>query len=329
VVVLCYGAEWFVTAGRVWEAAFVAAANVRRVHPGDWLHVGTVIAAMAGKSAGLAALAVARPVATRRPSRGWLTGVAGVTALAIALLSAAQIAVPAPWITGMLAVLAPVALMVGVPMGAMPARTAEGNSRINAALGAYCGAELILLVVLCRSSSGAWINYGISALVFAAALTARSLAQAMEAGSVFWRSIPGVAAVAVLASALMDAKVEVTHRRMEHTDLARVFASTRLPPSAFFFADRPGLNRMTGRLEWVYDDWLYPVFESLKLAEPRAHWLRPVLGPPTGARAVVLESDRTRVDGLFEPLPALGFQPAGQFGPFRVWIFGYPSPGPL
>ena len=54
-----YGAEWVVTGGRIWDAAFVAAANVGRVHPGDWLHVGTVVAAMAGQGAGLAALAVA------------------------------------------------------------------------------------------------------------------------------------------------------------------------------------------------------------------------------------------------------------------------------
>ena len=47
----------------------------------------------------------------------------------------------------------------------------------------------------------------------------------------------------------------------------------KLPPSAFFFLERPGINRVNGRLELVYDDWLYPVFESLHLAEPRSGWL--------------------------------------------------------
>ena len=141
------------------------------------------------------------------------------------------------------------------------------------------------------------------------------------------RAIPAVAAVAVLASVLMDAKVEVNRRRAEHADLARIFASTWLPPSAVFFADRPGLNRMNGRLEWVYDDWLYPAFESLKLAEPRRRWLRSMLGRPAAVRAVVLESDGDRVDGIPEPLPALGFVRAGRSGPFRVWILGSHSPG--
>ena len=92
----------------------------------------------------------------------------------------------------------------------------------------------------------------------------------------------------------MDAKVEVSRRIAERDDLRRIFATTGLPPSAFFFADRPGLNRMSGRLEIVYDDWLYPAFESLKLAEPRGRWLRPMLA---SVRAVVLESDSPRVAG--------------------------------
>ena len=33
-------------------------------------------------------------------------------------------------------------------------------------------------------------------------------------------------------------------------------------PMPIFFADRPGLNRVHGRADLVYDPWLYPVFES-------------------------------------------------------------------
>jgi hypothetical protein len=248
--------------------------------------------------------------------------------VSIALLAVAQIALPRPWITGMLSALALAGLVLGLPRCAMHARTLTKGARIDAALGAYGAFELILVIVLCRSSSGAWINYGIPAVVFAAALTARSLARATELIAPRWRWVLAVASAAVLASAFMDVKVEATRRRVEHAELARMFAATGLPRSAFFFADRPGLNRMSGRLDWVYDAWLYPAFESRKLAEPRARWLRRVLGPPAGARAVVLESDSPRVDGIPEPLPALGFRLAGRFGPFRVWTFGSTPRGP-
>ena len=45
------------------------------------------------------------------------------------------------------------------------------------------------------------------------------------------------------------------------------------PRACYYFTDRPGLNRLDGRLELVHDNWLYPVFESLRLAEPRSAWL--------------------------------------------------------
>ena len=44
-------------------------------------------------------------------------------------------------------------------------------------------------------------------------------------------------------------------------------------PTTIFFVDRPGFNRVHGRADLVYDPWLYPVFESIKLAEPRSAWL--------------------------------------------------------
>jgi hypothetical protein len=324
VVLLYFGAEWLVASGHLWEAAFVAAANVGRVHPGGWLHVATVVAAIVGKSAGLAALALAGAVAARPGSRGGFPVGANLLALAITLLAVAQVAAAGPWITGMLAALALVGFLIGLPAAAMPA----GDGRVDAALGACCGVELILVVVLSYSSSGAWINYGIPVVVFAAVLAARSLARATEPGSASRRWILAAAAVAVLASAFMDVEVEAARRRAEHADLARVFAAAGVPPPAIFFADRPGLNRMTGRLEWVYDAWLYPAFESRKLAEPRGRWLRRALGPPAGARAVVLESDSGRVDGIAEPLSALGFRLEGRVGPFRVWTFDPRSPGP-
>jgi hypothetical protein len=325
-----YSAEWLVTAGRVWEAAFVAAANVHRVHPGDWLHVGTVVAAVTGKSAGLAALAVAGATANSRSFPRWVRAVIALLVVSIAALTVAQLVVSARWITAMLPLIALAGLAIALPGWIAPVRPSAAGGRVDAALAFYFSAETILLILLCRSSSGAWINYGIPAMVFAVILTARSLTRAVGAArSRDLAAIIFVAAAAVLASVLMDAKVEANHRRAEHANLYQVFASTRLPATALFFADRPGLNRMSGRLEWVYDDWLYPAFESRKLAEPRARWLRPMVGSLDALRAVVLQSDRPGIDGLPESLSAFGFTLAGRFGPFRVWIRADPAPGVL
>jgi hypothetical protein len=36
-----------------------------------------------------------------------------------------------------------------------------------------------------------------------------------------------------------------------------------------FVVDCPGMNRLHGRLDLVYDEWLYPVFETMGLAGPQ------------------------------------------------------------
>ena len=63
---IVYGAEWVVTGGLIWDSAFVAARSVGRVHPGDWLHVVTVIAAIVGKEAGVIGLLTAATSRRRR-----------------------------------------------------------------------------------------------------------------------------------------------------------------------------------------------------------------------------------------------------------------------
>ena len=186
-------------------------------------------------------------------------------------------------------------------------------------LGAYCAAELILVVILSRVTTGAWINYAIQAIVFAAVLTARALARALDGATSIRQTMPAALAVlAVLASALMDVKEAASRRRAEHAALAQIFDYARQPASAFFFVDRPGLNRVHGRLDLVYDDWLYPVFESLHLAEPRSRWLRPMLtAGPVGV--LVLDSEIPRLDGIPETIPSLGYLSAVRIGPFVVW----------
>ena len=100
--------------------------------------------------------------------------------------------------------------------------------------------------------------------------------------------------------------------------LERIYDHLERPRSSFFFTDHPGRNRVNGRLELVYDDWLYPVFESLSLAESRSSWLGPPLamGP---VRAVVKPNDGPLIDGTTLDLRRLGYRPDVSLGPFFVW----------
>jgi len=127
-----------------------------------------------------------------------------------------------------------------------------------------------------------------------------------------------LAAVAVPGAICMDLKREATRRRGEHAVLARILGTVGHPASEYFFAERPGHNRVAGRLELVYDDWLYPVFESTGLAENRSRWLRQSLtdGP---VRVVVTTAESPRVAGVETALPVLGYRAVGRFGPFRVY----------
>jgi len=94
----------------------------------------------------------------------------------------------------------------------------------------------------------------------------------------------------------------------------------------FFFVGRPGDNRVFGRLDLVYDDWLYPVFESIHLAEPRSNWLRRALatGP---VHFVVNTSDSPEIEGIGLTLPQLGYSRRIHAGPFFVWERIRPSTG--
>ena len=64
----------------------------------------------------------------------------------------------------------------------------------------------------------------------------------------------------------------------------------------------------------MYDPWLYPVFESMGLAEPRSEWLARALetGP---VRLIVTAAPQTRIDGIPRGLPELGYTPATAAGP--------------
>ncbi|MHB1558755.1 MAG: hypothetical protein ACYC61_14980, partial [Isosphaeraceae bacterium] len=311
--------EWLATDGRIWGAAFVAATYVGTVHPGGWIHVATVIAAMSGKGAGLAAAAFAGVLGARGTTRNWVVGPGAALVAAIVVTAWLQLWWPGPWIAASLSI----ASLAGLGLAAVgwiaPARLLDTPGPIHRLLLGLLAVEVIVLIALSWTSSGAWINYGLSAMVTAAVLTARTLARVPAASSSLRRTLPALASLAILSSALMDAKVELNRRRIEQKALNDMFVALGVPRSTYFFADRPGLNRMIGRLDMVYDDWLYAAFERAREAEPRSRWLRSFLEAPSAATVVVLESDRREVDGVPVPLEALGFEPAGRYGSFRAW----------
>jgi hypothetical protein len=70
----------------------------------------------------------------------------------------------------------------------------------------------------------------------------------------------------------------------------------------------------------VYDDWLYPVFESAGLAERRSAWLGRALAPgPGSVRFVVTTGDSPALDGPGLNLLRLGFRASNRFGDLYVW----------
>jgi hypothetical protein len=110
----------------------------------------------------------------------------------------------------------------------------------------------------------------------------------------------------------------VSRRYVENVAKEIIFDRMKTPREQFFFVDRPGDNRLNGRPDLVYDDWLYPVFESVKMAEPRSIWLLARLTRGS-VRCVVNTSDKPQIPGLSETLPELGFMRRIQVGPFFVW----------
>jgi hypothetical protein len=127
-----------------------------------------------------------------------------------------------------------------------------------------------------------------------------------------------LAVLAVPAFALTDASEIVARRRQESSLVRRLFERTDANPGSVFFADRPGLNRVHGRADLVYDPWLYPVFEGMGLAEPRSVWLARALetGP---VWVIVTSTPQTQIEGIPLGLPELGYALRMRLGPWLVW----------
>ncbi len=318
-----YGVEWVMTGGRIWEAAFVAARGVGRVHPGGWDHVSVVLLGLLNRAVGLIALLAGVGLAAIGAAPGFGRKVLLVTGLGLIVLIMVTSILHSLWNRlelGIVVAFASCALMVVVfPACAQLERSALLGNRIDAALWVYTAAELAVAIVFYYLSTGGWMNYAIQSVVFGAVLTARAASRVMDASPTpraLWPA--ALAVVTLIVSAynhIFDAEMQ---RRGERAAAERIFEELNQPASAFFFVDRPGFNRVGGRLDLVYDDWLYPVFESLHLAEPRSGWLGQSLRSRS-VRAVVGTSPTSRIEGTGLDLRMLGYHPDISVGPFFVW----------
>jgi hypothetical protein len=237
-----------------------------------------------------------------------------VAALAIVQIFAVTPAISSGIVLGLVVI-----MVCFAPSAAAALNRAWRAGEIGPALALYLACELVLAAYLVRQSTGAWYNYTVQAMFFAAVLAARALARSVP-GPLPARAIFAVAlaVLAVPAFAFTDVKETLARRRAENALLRRLFEQVDVNPESVFFVDRPGFNRVHGRKDLVYDPWLYPVFEATGRAEPRSAWLAQALaiGP---VQVIVTAIPHTRIDGIPRTLPDLGYTLRTRLGPWLVW----------
>lgn len=201
------------------------------------------------------------------------------------------------------------------------------SSSLDRVLALCLAAELVGTVLLCRGSTGAWVNYAMQAVVFAAILTARALGRLTELP----RPRPYAAAALVGALILLAADtrlagVSAAHRREERAALRALLADPRIrfeAPDGLYFVGFPQHNRMYGRAELAHDEWLYTAYEALGAAEPRQEWLRRRLTDGSVRLVVVPLIGRTtgfELPGISQTLPEMGYTPLAAVGRYRAWM---------
>ncbi len=315
--------EELATGGRMSQAIFVAAAATTRVHPTDWVRGAIVLANIGGGSSCLIVLltlAGLAHVASKRGKARAIFAVAGtIVAGSVLFLPLVHHFRPS-MVTGLAMSAAPfVCLFVVIPVCAVLERRALFGSSLDGALCLFAAAEIAIVVPLCLASTGAWVNYAVQGIVFAAILTGRSLVRACEAGrlrsSLF---LIALAALAVACSALQEAYISYHRVRFERLSAELVLSVLKEPTSDIYFVGEPGKNRQFGRTDLVFDHWLYPVFESVHGAEPRSTWLRAALADGS-VRFVITSSKDPRIDGLDEPLTSLGYAARFEIASFYIW----------
>jgi hypothetical protein len=323
IVATVYGVEELATDGRMSQAIFVAAPATVRVHPADWLRFVIVLATIAGASLCLIALLALAGLAQVGSKRG--RGRAAATVLGTSLVGFALF-MPivhsfrpsmAEGLTSSFAILG--CLFLVIPICAFFERRAFFGSWLDAALCLFAAPEIVIVIALCGASTGAWVNYAIQGIVFAAILTARSLSRACDEGRAGAPLISiAVAAFVLLSFEIRDLHSTFRHRRFERLSVELLLRNLKVPTSDIYFAGGPGMTREYGRSDLVFDDWLYPVFESVHLAELRSSWLRSALTDKS-VRFVITASAEPRIDGLDEPLTSLGFTPRFEINSLYVW----------
>jgi hypothetical protein len=322
-VVVGYGTEELMTGGRMSRAVFLAARSVGGIHPGSWYRAGIVFLATVAKSVGLLTLLAAAGLAS-----GWqlsgnaarALGAAGASVVGVVLaLVMLQHVIGSVWLTAVLIGAMAVVALFWVAARLLGRRRSMIGKPLDSLLWLYFLGEMAMVMLLYRASTGAWVNYAIQAAVFLAVLTGREVGRVLEARLPL-RSELLIAAGALVclgstASAVRNAELD---RRIDRQALATLLQHVPCAPSQVFVVDRPGMNRLHGRLDLVYDSWLYPVFESIGLAQPRAIWLRRIL--TTGnVRFVVNTNSGPQLDGVMQSLPDLGYVRKYQVGPFYAW----------
>ena len=321
VLSVVYGADWLVTGGRMFEPVFIVAGSLGRLRPADWARVVGLLGEVVIGSVGITVLLTAAGlgVVGARPGKA-----RGAVAAAGALLLIATLAVyvvggrerwyDAARVFGCEGAL----LTVFIGCALIEPKGVLGNP-IDAALWAYWSGEFALTVSLFRASTGAWTNYALPAVLLGCVLTARSLARAFERARSPLPLMPAaLASLAVFYLAWVDVSNSRHRRENDHATLEAVLGRIGRDPHEIFFVGRPGLNRVHGRTDLVYDEWLYPVFESVNLADRRSSWLRKTLESGS-VRYVVVGTADPRIEGLDRDLTMLGFAPSFRLHHYYVW----------
>jgi hypothetical protein len=322
IVAAVYGVEELATEGRMSQALFVAAPAATRVHPANWTRALIVLSNVAGGTLGLIALQACAGLAlvASRSRSGMTAAVVGTALVAVALFLAIVHYFRASAIDVLISTMAvSLCLFLVIPCCMILERRVLLRDRVDVALCLFGFTELLIIVPLFRASTGSWVNYAIQGVVFAAILTAKSLSRACDFAARPRLIIPmAIAASALLLFELSDAYLSLAHRRAERRSVERLLGYVQQPRSVLYFAGAPGRNRVYGRRELVFDDWLYPVFESVHAAEPRSSWLRRVLSDGS-VRFVITNSDDPRIDGVDEPLTSLGYVGRLEADSLYVW----------
>jgi hypothetical protein len=323
VLVVFYGIEESTSGGRMSQAVFVAAAAAARIHPSDWVRAGIVVSAIVLGSTSLIALLATAGLARIASSRATVCGKVAGASFALVAFAALMPFVQTlhPTATGGILSAAAVylCLLVVIPACVLLERRLRFSRGVDFELCLFLAVETGIVLFLCRASTGAWINYGIQGVVFVAILTGRSSARVLESAQSRAMGISMVlVSASVLGVVLKDSYLTYQRARVDRLAVLRLLEEIESPRSQVYFVARPGLNRLYGQTDLVHDDWLYPVFESVRLAEPRSSWLESALGRGS-VRVVVNMSDDSRIDGLDKPLPDLGYVRRFQVGSYYVW----------